>query len=64
MLIKYMWDSKIANVTHALPIPVYRETDFTPKRAVISRLHDTIVRFHTGVKFLPWYNNRGELTLG
>ena len=40
-----MCDSKIANVTHALPVPVYRETDFTPKRAVISRLHDTVVRF-------------------
>ena len=30
---------KIANITHALPVPVYRQTDFTPKR--VSRLHDT-----------------------
>ena len=22
---------KIANITHALPVPVYRQTDFTPK---------------------------------
>ena len=26
---------KITNVTDALPIPVYRQTDFTPKRVVI-----------------------------
>ena len=64
MLIKYTCDSKIANVTHALPAPVYRETDFTLKRVVVSRLHDTDVRFRTGVKFFPWYNNRGVLTLG
>ena len=35
---------KIANITHALPIPVYRQTDFTPKRVVHSRLHDTVAR--------------------
>ena len=59
----YVW-FKIANITHALPIPVHRQTDFTPKRVVVLRLHDTIARFRTGVKFSPWYNNRGELTLG
>ena len=32
---------KIANITHALPVPVYRQTDLTPKRVVVSRLHDT-----------------------
>ena len=53
---------KIANITHALPVPVYRQTDFTPKR--VSRLHDTVARFRTGVKFSPRYNNRGELTPG
>ena len=26
---------KIANITHALPVPVYRQTDFTPKRVVV-----------------------------
>ena len=36
----------------------------TLKRVVHSRLHDTIARFRTGVKFLPRYNNQGELTLG
>ena len=36
----------------------------TLKRVVHSRLHDAIARFRTGVKFLPWYNNQGELTLG
>ena len=47
---------KIANITNALP-------DFTLKRVVVSCLHDTIVRFHTGVKFLPRYNTRGELMI-
>ena len=55
---------KIANITQALPVPVYRQTDFTPKRVVVSRLHDTAARFRTGVKFSPRYKNRGELTLG
>ena len=55
---------KITNITHELPVPVTRQTDFTPKRVVISRLHDTVVRFRTGVKFSPRYNNRGELTTG
>ena len=55
---------KIANNTHALPVPVYQQTDFIPKRVVVSRLHDTVARFHTGVRFLPRYKNRGELTQG
>ena len=36
---------------HALPIPVYRQTDFTPKDVVVLRLHDTVEKFRTGVKF-------------
>ena len=55
---------KIANITHALPVPVYRQTDFTPKRVVVSRLHDTVARFRTGLKFSPRYKNPGELTAG
>ena len=55
---------KIANITHALPVPVYRQTDFTPKGVVVSRLHDTVARFRTGVKFSPRCENRGELTPG
>ena len=51
---------KIANITHALPVPVYRQTDFTPKRVVVSRLHDTVARFRTGVKFSPRYSNWGD----
>ena len=39
---------KIANITHALPVPVYRQTDFTPKWVVVS----------------PRCENRGELTPG
>ena len=53
---------KIANITHALPVPVYRQTDFTPKRVAVSRLHDTAARFRTKVKFSTRYKNRGELT--
>ena len=48
---------KIANITHALPVPVYRQTDFTPKWVLVSRLHDTIARFRTGVKFSPRCEN-------
>ena len=55
---------KIANIAHALPVPVYRQTDFTPKCVVSLCLHDTIVRFCTRVKFSPRYNNQGELTPG
>ena len=36
MLIKFGGRFKMANITHALPVPVYRQirqTDFTPKRA-------------------------------
>ena len=55
---------KIANTAQALPVPVYWQTDFTPKRVVVSPLHDTIARFRIGEKFSPRYNNRGELTPG
>ena len=55
---------KIASITHALPIPVYQQTDFTPKLVVVSCLYDTVARFRTVVKFSPRYNNRGELTPG
>ena len=55
---------QIANITHALSVPVYGQTDFTPKRVVVSRLHDTVARFRNGKKFSPEYNNRGELTPG
>ena len=44
---------KIANITHALPVSVYQQTDFTPKSVVFSRLHDSVPRFRTGVKFSP-----------
>ena len=47
---------KIANITGT--------TDFTPKHVVVSRLHDTVARFRSGVKFSPRYKNRGQLTPG
>ena len=52
---------KIANIAHALPVPVYRQTDFTPKRVVVSRLHDTVARFRTGVKFSPPNSRRHDI---
>ena len=55
---------KIANIMHGLPFPIYQQTDFTPKHVVVSRLHDTVTRFRTGVKFSPRYNDRSELALG
>ena len=33
---------KIVNVMHAFPVPVHQKTDFTPKRVVVSSLHDTV----------------------
>ena len=55
---------KIANITHMLSFPAYRQTDFTQKRVVVLRLHDTAARFRTGVNFSPWHKNLGELTPG
>ena len=54
--------SSLTKITHALPVPVYLLTDFTPKRVVVSRLHDTAAKSGTGVKFSPRCENRGELT--
>ena len=59
----YMW-FKIGNITRALPVPFHWQTDFTPQRKVVSRLHNTVARFRTGVKFSPGHNNWGELSLG
>ena len=42
--------------------PADRQTDFTPKRVVVSRLHGTVAKFRTGVKFSLRYNNWGEIT--
>jgi len=63
MLIKYTYkDSK--SQTLLMRYPFQSTGDFTPKRVLGSRLHVTVARFRTGVKFLPRYNNRGELTPG
>ena len=47
-----------------LPIPVYQQNDFTPKRVVVSHLYYAVAKFHTREKFSLWYNNRGEPTPG
>ena len=51
----HLW-FKIANIMHVLPVPLYPQTDFTPKQVVVSRLHDTVARF------APRCENRGGLT--
>ena len=45
---------ELTKTTHALPVPVHGEADFTSKGVVTSRLHDT------GVKFSLEYKTRGE----
>ena len=62
---------KIANITHALPVPVYQQTDFTPDRVVVSHLHETVASDSRRHDILWWYHvnkframggNRSELT--
>ena len=55
---------KVANITHALPVPVYRQTDLTPKRVTTVSCKRETTWFCTGVKFSPRYKNRRELTPG
>ena len=51
---------KIANITHTLPVPVYRETDFTPKRNVWSfRVYMIPLR-----DFVPAWHSRPGTTTG
>ena len=64
MFIKYTCDFKSQTLRMRNPFQSTRQTDFTPKRVVISRLHDTFAKFRNGVKFSPRYNNWGELTPG
>ena len=45
---------KIANITNVLPVPVYRQTDFTPKRVYLIPLRD----------FVPEWNSRAGTTTG
>ena len=56
--------SHVQRVEADKAILVCLQTDFTPKRVVVSRLHDTVAKSHTGVKFSPRCENRGELTPG
>ena len=58
-----MCDSKSQTFHMRYPLQlVYWQTDFTVKHVVALCLHDSVARFHTGVKFSPQYNNRGQLT--
>ena len=49
----------IANVMHALPVSVYRQTYFTPKRVVASRFYMIPLR-----DFVPEWNSRPGTTTG
>ena len=62
MLIKYTFGSKSQTVRmrYSFQSTSYRQTDFTPKWVVVLRLHDTVPRFRTGVKFSPRCENRGD----
>ena len=42
----------------------FRIVNITHGRMVVSCLHDTVVTLCTAMKFLPRYNNPGELMLG
>ena len=44
---KIQEQAKIADIMHALPIPVYWQTDFTPKQVVASCSQHTVAKFHT-----------------
>ena len=54
MLIKYTSNS----ITHALPVEVYRQTDFTPKRVVVSRYMQPLRNF------VPECRSRSGTTTG
>ena len=43
------------------PFQFTRQTDLKQKRVVVSRLHETVVKFRPGVKFTPRYNYQGKL---
>ena len=53
--VHFMLRFKITNITHALPVPVYQQTDFTPKCV----LHMMPLR-----DFVPEWNSRPGATTG
>ena len=47
--IAFIWRStSYRHIRHALPVPVYRQIDFTLKGVVVSRLRDTVAKFRSG----------------
>ena len=50
--------NELTRTTHALPVSVHRQTIFIAKSVVISRLHGTVAKFRTEVKFSLRYNDR------
>ena len=63
-MLKLTKPSWIDKIMHAPPVPVYLQTHLTPKRVVVSLLHDTVAKSRAGVKFSPRCENLGELTPG
>ena len=65
MLIKYTFGSKSQTLRMRYPFQsTGRPISHRNGPVVVSRLHDTVARFRTGVKFSPRCENRGELTPG
>ena len=54
------WKSK---TTQALPIPDSGESDFMPEQTVVPLLHDSGMRFCTGMRISLRYSNQGVPTL-
>ena len=47
--IAFIWRcTSYRHIRHALPVPVYRQIDFTLKGVVVSRLRDTVAKFRSG----------------
>ena len=55
---------KIAKIAHALPVPVHQQTDFTPKRVVVSRLHDTVAKLSYRCEILALVQQPGRTHAG
>ena len=55
----WSWRShlRLTKIMHALPVSVYLQTEFTLKRVVVSRLHDTFAKSRT-----EWNSRPGART--
>ena len=51
----------ITTIMHALPVPVFQESEFVPKQVVVPRLHGSGIIFRTGMRLSLQYGYRDEL---